>query len=196
MEITLIRHGRSAHIEDHRLNSREFKKWVETYNRLGILEDEVCPSDALEKGVSASFILKSNLKRSIESAKCLNPLAMIRKDRLFREAELPLPASNLPGLKLRPKTWALVLRLLWLCGYSQGCESYRDAKLRAKQASLLLTSIAKEHHSAVLAGHGFFNLLIAGELQKAGWTGKRKTGSKHWNTDTYVRLGGDENVNT
>ncbi|MDF2036079.1 histidine phosphatase family protein [Cytobacillus oceanisediminis] len=186
MEITLIRHGRSSLMEDHRMNSREFKKWIETYKHLGILEGETCSSDAIEKGISASFLLTSDLKRSIESARSINPSAKIQADPLFRETELPIPAGNLPGMRLRPNTWAVLLRLLWLCGYSQGCESYRDAKLRAKQASLTLTSIAKEHHIAVLVGHGFFNLLIARELQKAGWKGKRKTGSKHWNADTYI----------
>ncbi|MDM5224755.1 histidine phosphatase family protein [Cytobacillus sp. NJ13] len=186
MEITLIRHGRSSLMENHRMNNREFKKWVKMYNHLGILEGETCSSDAKEKGISASFLLTSDLKRSIESAKSINPSAKIQTDPLFRETELPIPAGKFPGMRLRPNTWAVLLRLLWLCGYSQGCESYRDAKLRAKQASLTLTSIAKEHHFAVLVGHGFFNLLIARELQKAGWIGKRKTGSKHWNANTYI----------
>lgn len=143
-------------MDNHRMNSREFKKWVEIYNRLGILEGETCSSDAIEKGSSASFLLTSDLKRSIESAKSINPSAKIQTDPLFRETELPIPADKFPGMRLKPNTWAVVLRLLWLCGYSQGCESYRDAKLRAKHASSTLTSIAKEHHFAVLVGHGFF----------------------------------------
>ena len=186
MEITLIRHGRSSQMANHRMNSCEFKKWVEIYNRLGILEGETCSSHAIEKGSSVSFLLTSDLKRSIESAKSINPSAKIQTDPLFRETELPIPAGKFPGMRLKPNTWAVVLRLLWLCGYSQGCESYRDAKLRAKHASSTLTSIAKEHHFAVLVGHGFFNHLIARELQEAGWIGKRKTGSKHWNADTYI----------
>ncbi|MBN8202970.1 MULTISPECIES: histidine phosphatase family protein [Bacillaceae] len=186
MEITLIRHGRSSQMDNHRMNRREFKKWVERYNHLGILEGETCPADVIEKVISAPFLLTSDLNRSIESARSINPSAKIQADPLFREADFPIPAGKFPGMRLRPNTWAVLLRLLWLCGDSQGCESYRDAKLRAKQASLTLTSIAKEHHFAVLIGHGFFNLLIARELQKAGWAGKRKTGSKHWNADTYI----------
>ncbi|PAE22747.1 histidine phosphatase family protein [Bacillus sp. 7894-2] len=186
MEITLIRHGRSAHIENHRMSSREYKKWVEMYDLLGILEGEICPADAIEKGATTSILLTSDLRRAIESARTLNPSAKIQSDPLFREMDLPVPDMNFPGVRLRPNTWAVILRLLWICGYSQGCESYFDAKKRAKQASLKLTSFAREHQHAVLIGHGFFNLYIAKELQKAGWTGMRRTGSKHWNAVTYI----------
>ncbi|MBG9544320.1 phosphoglycerate mutase [Cytobacillus firmus] len=186
MEITLIRHGRSAQIENHRMNSKEYKKWVEAYNHLGIVEGESCSKDAIEKGATSSILLTSDLRRAIESARTLNPSAKIQSDPLFREMELPMPDINFPGVRLRPNTWAVLLRLLWICGYSQGCESYSEAKYRAKRASLKLTSFAKEHQHAVLIGHGFFNLYIAKELQKSGWTGKRRTGSKHWNAVTYT----------
>ena len=65
------------------------------------------------------------------------------------------------------------------------CESLSNAKGRAKKATELLVKYAQEHTSVVLIGHGFFNMLIAEELQKTGWKGKRKTSSKHWNCTTY-----------
>ncbi|MED1906440.1 hypothetical protein [Cytobacillus firmus] len=67
MEITLIRHGRSAQIENHRMNSKEYKKWVEAYNHLGIVEGESCSKDAIEKGATSSILLTSDLRRAIES---------------------------------------------------------------------------------------------------------------------------------
>jgi broad specificity phosphatase PhoE len=141
MEITLIRHGRSSQIENHRMTSREFKNWAETYNHLGIAEGESCPQDAIDKGASSLILLTSDLRRAIESARTLNPSAKLQADPIFREMELP--DIYLPGVKLRPNTWAVLLRILWICGYSRGCESYSDAKHRAKRASLKLTTFAK-----------------------------------------------------
>ncbi|CAM3544483.1 histidine phosphatase family protein [Cytobacillus oceanisediminis] len=187
MEITLIRHGRSAHIEETRMTISDFNEWIEKYNSNGIFKNEVCAQEATEIVKFAPFLITSDLKRSIESARLLNPAAKIKEDPLFRETELPLPAGSLMEFKLKPNSWAVMLRILWFCGYSSDCESYQDAKLRAKNAALKLISCAKEHNSAILVGHGFFNLLIAKELQKMDWKGSRKTGSRHWNVTTYKK---------
>lgn len=185
MEITLIRHGRSTHIDHKRMDCFEFRDWVEKYNSNGIFEEETYPSGTIEKIQSVPFVVTSDLKRSIESAKLLNPNGKIKADPLFREIELPSPSTNLMGLKLKPNIWAVILRLLWFTGYSDGCESYRNAKQRANKAAIILISHAREYQSAFLVGHGFFNLLIAKELQRMGWEGKKKTGSKHWEGTTY-----------
>jgi DNA-binding NarL/FixJ family response regulator len=58
---------------------------------------------------------------------------------------------------------------------------------KQKQQSFRKEAFTKEHQQAVLIGHGFFNRFIAKELQKSGWTGKRRTGSKHWNAVTYMK---------
>jgi hypothetical protein len=92
------------------------------------------------------------------------------------------------NLKLRPSIWAITLRLLWFFGNSNECESLNKAKFRAKKASQQLIDYAEVNRSVVLVGHGFFNMLIAKELQKRGWKGKRKTGAKHWNCTTYSLL--------
>ena len=113
---------------------------------------------------------------------------------LFRETELPTPLTKLYGLKLNSNIWAVILRCLWFCGYSRGCESFSNAKNRAEKASELLVEYAKEHTSVVLVGHGFFNILIARELQKAGWKGKKKTSAKHWSCTTYSLFNSNENL--
>lgn len=87
---------------------------------------------------------------------------------MFRETELPNPLTKLRKIKLEPSIWALILRCLWFCGYSRGCESLSEAKDRAKNASEILVEYAQEHISVVLVGHGFFNMFIAKELQKKG----------------------------
>ena len=107
----------------------------------------------------------------------------------FRETELPT-FPRILGLKLSPNNWAVVFRCLWFSGYSRRCESVANAKRRAKLASEQLVKYAEEHKSViVVVGHGFFNRLIAEELKKMGWEGKRKSSAKHWNCTTYSFFG-------
>lgn len=125
-------------------------------------------------------------KRSIESAKLLNPEVKTIPDPLFRETELPTRSMELFDLKLRPSIWSVTLRLLWFSGYSNECESLSNAKIRAKKASQQLIDYTDEYKSVVLIDHRFINMFIS--LQKKGWKGKRKAGTKHWNCTTYSFL--------
>ncbi|MFC0562184.1 histidine phosphatase family protein [Halalkalibacter alkalisediminis] len=185
MEISLIRHGKSKQIDNNRMTYKEFKNWIKKYDDSGVFEENSYPSETLEKIASANLVITSDLKRSIESAKLLNPDIHAISEPLFRETELPNLLTKLWGLKSNPNIWAVILRCLWFSGYSRGCESLSNAKARAKIASDLLVGYAQEHTSVVLVGHGFFNMLIAKELQKMGWKCERKINSKHWNCTTY-----------
>lgn len=184
MEITLIRHGKSKLVENDRMTCLDFMQWVEKYDNNGVFEESTYPSETIEKIAAAKIVVTSDLKRAIESAKLLNPEVTGISDPIFRETELPSFAMKL--LKLRPNIWAVVLRIIWLCGYSNGCESFADAKLRAKRAAQQLMDLAEKNGSVVLVGHGIFNRFIAKELQKKGWKGKRNTAAKHWNCTSYL----------
>lgn len=178
MEISLIRHGRSQLIENDKVNSSEFKQWVEKYDSNGVFEESIYPSVTIDKIKNAKIIVTSDLERAIHSAKLLKPEEQLISDVLFRETELPI--GRMKDVKLKPSTWTVLLRLLWFFGYSNGCESFHNAKIRAIKASIQLMDYAEEYKTVVLVGHGFFNRLVAKELQKKGWEGKRKTGAKHW----------------
>jgi broad specificity phosphatase PhoE len=185
MEISLIRHGKSNHAENHRITYKEFQGWIKTYDRSGVFEENYYPSKTLEKMATAKIVITSDLNRSIESAGLLTQDIPVVSHALFRETELPILQKR-SGLKLNPKNWAVILRCLWFCGYSKQCESVANAKQRAVQASEQLMKYAEEHKSVVLVGHGFFNRLIAVELKKLGWEGKRRSSVKHWNCTTYT----------
>jgi broad specificity phosphatase PhoE len=185
MEISLIRHGKSKHIDNNRITCKEFGDWIKKYDSSGVFKENSYPSETLEIIASANLVLTSDLKRSIESVKLLNPNINAISEPVFRETELPNLFKKLWGLKLNPNIWAVILRCLWFCGYSWGCESLNNAKDRAKIASDLLAEYAQDHSSVVLVGHGFFNMLIAKGLQKMGWKCERKINSKHWNCTTY-----------
>jgi broad specificity phosphatase PhoE len=186
MEISLIRHGKSKHIENNIVTCKEFVKWMEKYDNSGVFEEKDYPSETLTKIATASIVITSDLTRSVESANLIiqNRNTRVVTDALFRETELPLPSRNLK-FKMRPNSWAVILRCLWFCGYARQYESLTEAQQRAIKASEQLVKYAEEHKSVVLVGHGFFNRLIAVELKKMGWKGKRKTTAKHWNCTTY-----------
>ena len=186
MEITLIRHGTSSWTENRPMTCLEFNKWVETYDAHGVAEEMVYPTETLAKMETAHLFVTSDLRRSIESANLLKPDAETLSDPLFRETELPLPGKNLFGLKLPANWWLVLLRVLWFCGYSRGCESFNAAGERAAKAADELINWTEEHGHTILVGHGFFNNLIAKELLKRGWEGKRRTSSKHWHSTTYT----------
>ncbi|MCJ8007341.1 histidine phosphatase family protein [Lederbergia wuyishanensis] len=185
MEISLVRHGKSQWTENKAITCQEFRNWVEKYDSHGVFEETSYPPETLEKITKAKMLITSHLTRSIESAKLLNPTIQTISDPLFRETELPNPLVTLRGLRLYASVWAVLLRCLWFIGYSRECESLREAQKRAKQASIQLVTYAKEYHHVVLVGHGFFNMLIAKELKKMGWSGAGKSSSKHWNCTTY-----------
>ncbi|OMP67890.1 histidine phosphatase family protein [Domibacillus epiphyticus] len=185
MEITLIRHGKSRWTENHRMRYNEFARWVEGYNNTGVVEEDNYPAETVQKMINARVVVTSDLKRSIESAKILKPNAKIIMNAIFRETELPLMART-GILRFPPNVWAVILRCLWMIGFSNKCESFHEAKKRAEKAAQLLVDYAKNNERVVLVGHGFFNRLIANELTKRGWKGERKTSSKHWINVTYT----------
>lgn len=172
--------------DNHRITCKEFKDWVEKYDDNGVFEETTYPLETIEKAVTANIILTSDLKSSIDSAHILNKKVKILSLPIFRETELPAPFTKISRLKLSPNIWAVVLRCLWFIGYSRESESFSNAKKRAAQAAKILVEHAQEHQSVALVGHGFINMLIAKELIKMGWIGKRKTSAKHWQCTTYL----------
>lgn len=185
MEISLIRHGVSKHVDNKRITYKDFKGWVEKYDHSGVFEQKIYPSETLRKIASAQLVVTSDLKRAIESAELLDSnLTLISKPE-FREIELPHFIKDVQNFKLKPNAWSAILRCLWFIGYSQGCEPLSKEKIRAKIAADLLIKYAQEHKSVALVGHGFFNRLIAKELKKRNWESDKKINSKHWNCTTY-----------
>ena len=185
MEISLIRHGKSKHIENNRVTCKEFVKWVEKYDKIGVFEEKDYPSETLTKIATASIVITSDLTKLLKSANLIIQTAnRVVTDALFRETELPVPSKNLK-FKMSANSWAVILRCLWFCGYAGQNESLAKAKQRAKKASERLVKYAEGHKSVVLVGHGFFNRLIAIELKKMAWKGKRKATAKHWHCTTY-----------
>ncbi|WP_377890845.1 histidine phosphatase family protein [Alkalihalobacillus sp. R86527] len=185
MEISLIRHGKSLCISNKPISYTFFRKWVIEYDNVGVCEEDAYPSDSIEKVLSSELVFTSHLKRALHSAYILNPTLDPISDVTFREVELPILVTINEKMKLKPNGWAVILRIMWFLGYSNGCESYKSAKKRATRAADKLIEAAKEHNNIVLVGHGFFNKMIAKELKRNGWT-NRKISTNHWVCNTFL----------
>ena len=66
-----------------------------------------------------------SLQRSIDSAKLINQEKFIIADALF--VEIGLPSTDGNWIKLYPDIWALCFRILWLLGYANNSESFKEA---------------------------------------------------------------------
>ncbi|MCM3163966.1 histidine phosphatase family protein [Metabacillus litoralis] len=186
MEITLIRHGRSQLDAKKSITFQEFLDWVNQYNSRGVVEETHYPQEAVKKMNEANLVITSDLKRSIDSAYLLRKNVKAISSSLFRELELPVTTKSFPSIKLSSDTWAVLLRILWFSGYSANCESYKSAKQRAELAANKIMELTTKHQNVVLIGHGFFNRLLAKELQNKGWKRKTKITAKHWGAITFT----------
>jgi broad specificity phosphatase PhoE len=101
---------------------------------------------------------------------------------MFCEAQLPHGRWTLP--RLSPFTWAFILRVLWLCGFSGKVESASKARMRANTAAQRLQSLADEG-PVLLLGHGIMNRMIAKHLEATGWIRHTSNGNRYWSATAY-----------
>lgn len=157
---------------------------AKSYELSGIVDSPPAKSVAVIQG--SRFVVCSHLVRSVESAKTLGCADVHVKDPLFCETALPHFGSG--SVPLPIGVWLVLLRLLWLFGFSRNGESLRDARRRARQAAERLVEFAAEHQNVLLVGHGLINHFIAKELLKMGWLGPSMPGSGFWGYGIYERI--------
>jgi hypothetical protein len=143
------------------------------------------PNEAVMAAQGSNVVVCSHLMRSVESAKALGCSEVHVTDPLFCETAIPHFSSG--SISLPISVWVVVLRILWLFGFSRNGESLNEARKRARQATERLVELAEEHHNVLLVGHGFINHFIAKELQKIGWVGPSKPGKGFWGYGIYKR---------
>lgn len=181
--ITLLRHGKPAFELKGIVRAKDFGIIAKSYDLSGIVGS---PPTATATAIQGNrIVVCSHLPRSVESAKALGCSKVHVKDPLFRETAIPHFDSG--SVPLPVSVWVVVLRLLWLFGFSRNGESLIDARMRAKQAAKRLVALAEEHQTVLLVGHGFINHFIAKELQKIGWLGPSRPARGFWGYGTYER---------
>ena len=179
-----MRHGQPKEVNVDKVSALEMKDWIEHYNRSEITQQPV-PNASLRLAASATVIASSNAPRALTSVQALG-LKPVRVDAIFCEAQLPFGHWKRP--RLSPFTWAFILRILWLCGYSGDVEPANTVRMRARKAAELLQSLSSEG-SVLLLGHGFMNQMIAKQLVKDGWVRHQRNGSQYWSAAVYRYVG-------
>ncbi len=185
MKIILLRHGKPTTPPLNKITASEFFEWVQAYNSAELCSSSQPTTKAMSQAIDCNALVCSGLRRSIESANKLNADHIVLSDPVFNEAELPV--ANWRTLKLSPKLWAFIFRILWLLGYSRNSESFKEAKTRAVDAVARLTELAYKHQDLMFVGHGVYNQILANELIRSGWVGPKRPGSKHWSFAIYER---------
>jgi len=182
MTITLIRHAKVLAKEDERLYASQLPKWIEHYNMAPI--DKSLPKDGVIDQIrSSDVVVVSSLSRTHDSLALLGIKPSVI-DSVFDEAEVPF--GNIPYIKLYPRQWLVVLRLMMLVGIGKGSSSLKASKARASRAAKELILLAKKKQSVALMGHGGMNWLISKELEKLGWVCVEDVdSSRNWGYRVY-----------
>lgn len=178
--IILMRHGQPNMATTEKISMLEMKDWIEQYNRSEIIRHSA-PDASLRLAAAATMIVSSSAPRALTSVEVLG-LKPAVVDALFCEAQLPNGRWRFP--RLSPFSWAFIFRVLWLCGYSSGVESFGAARRRASAATQRLQSLACEG-PVLLVGHGVMNRMISQRLLANGWTRQRRNGSRYWSASVY-----------
>lgn len=183
--IITVRHGKPDLSREVRITGREYGDWWQQYDRSGLHPDER-PSAALIKLASAAAtVLSSTLPRAVETARHITKGEReVPADALFVEA--PLPPPPVPFLRLRPGTWGVISRTLWVCGYAPGeIEPQSQTWRRVHQITDRLI-----HHATggdvMLCAHGYLNWMIDRSLRSKGWSlSRRSGGNDYWSWRIY-----------
>lgn len=183
--ILLVRHGKPALSRKVRLTWREYRDWWRLYDEGGLKPGQTPPKKVVAWAHKADFVLSSPLRRAVESAE----LAAGRAPDLTLPGlvEAALPSPPLGPLKMRPKSWGTVARIIWYLGYSDGYESHREARARANAVCIQLEDCASNGRTVYVSGHGWFNRMVKGSLMARGWRCKSQNGDLHWSRRRMVK---------
>ena len=182
-KIILVRHGEPDVKTGAKISGAEIPSFLKRYNEAPLIPNSLPSSKLLFLSANATVIC-SDLKRSYCSAQRCGVSPKI-EDAIFSES-IPPHFQN-AFLRLKPKTWLLLSRVLWLMGFSLHGESYKDAKKRAKRAADILLHEVKKR-DVLLFGHGLFNILIAAELRKRGFVGPKVPARNFWEFGVYQKF--------
>ncbi len=182
-EIYLIRHAKVDIKNTESIYASEVQNWVESYDTAP-LEPTSLPDESLYVLIKkVDFIMSSKLKRSIDSLKMLGVKAFESHD-FFNEARIP--KASIPLIKLKPRSWLRVLRIIQMLGMGKNDNALVLSKRDAEKAAGYLIELTKAYERIAVVGHGGMNWLISKELQKQGWTVEGKPMHQNWGVTKLV----------
>ena len=193
-KILLIRHCKPE-IDYSKCNYVEATKRIYEYNTTQeIAIEEILPlkshiQEFLEtKNLS---VFTSSMPRALITAQALfNKYDIIGEDRFV---EFDLHFVQIPFIKLKFGTWALISRILWFCRILKTTRPIRAELNRANDAGDFLYEESKKSNIA-LVSHGMLNMFIEKRLKKLGYTraSKEKNGffsivTLEYNANNYFK---------
>ena len=107
--IILIRHAKVDILNDKPFDSSQLKEWVNHYDCADIDTTNQPPQGLIDTVKNIDMVLCSKLRRTKLSAEVLG-LTVLEENAIFNEADVP--TVKIPWIKLRPKNWLVVLRIL------------------------------------------------------------------------------------
>ncbi len=186
--IVIVRHGKPALSRKVRLNWLEYRDWWKAYDQSGLAEGQSVPRKLQAVMTRADRVYASDLRRAVETAVAAADKAPDIIDPMFREAALPSPW--LGPIKLRPKSWGTLSRIVWFHGLINSEERVTQARARAKIAAQTLADAAAGEQMIVLFAHGWFNRMVGTQLRRRGWKMTKNQGDLHWKYRRYERTTG------
>jgi len=163
-----------------RLTAAEYRAFWAKYEVGGIVPEHLPPERLKALAAGAGTLMSSTRLRAIQSAQAVVGDRPFERHEVLIEA--PLPPPNLPGwVRLSPKLWGFVTRVLWwYLNHHHGEEDRYRAEARADQAAAMLIEQASDGRDVVVLAHGFFNHLVGRALRKRGWNLVESGGYKYW----------------
>ncbi|XOB62087.1 hypothetical protein ACMC56_16035 [Campylobacterota bacterium DY0563] len=175
-QIILVRHS-EVDIDYHKnITSYEFGKWIEEYNNAKINIPNHINSDLIEIFNTSDIVLSSKLQRSKDTIKLFNK-DIFEENFIFNEFEIPYNKNKL--LRLKPKMWLVIYRVLWFLGFSKYSESFKESKIRVQLSVNKLIEVSNQYNSIILVGSGLINRFIFNGLSKNGWKTIKKLSNEN-----------------
>jgi broad specificity phosphatase PhoE len=184
--IILARHGEPDLSRRVSLNWRGYKYWWRLYDEAGLKPGQDAPKIIKLLAREADIVVSSTLPRAIETAKKAKGSKPDFLEPLLVEAGLPPP--NLGYIRLKPRSWGILARICWVCGFSGEVESRQLAQVRAEKAADVLSDHASDGKMIFVAAHGWFNRMIRPALKRRGFKCTEDHGDLHWSYRRYERM--------
>lgn len=182
MKIILIRHAKVLIEDSAKISASQMQTWVDSYN-VSSIDPSLPKNEVIILIKNADIVLASSLSRTRDSLKVIDVVPM-EQNSLFDELDLPETKGEF--LKLRPRIWLIILRLMMLLGIRKHNHTFKDAKQRANEAREYLAKLSKQYDTIALMGHGGMHWLIGKELNSCGWACVQKSdASKNWGYKVY-----------